>query len=730
MSRADTVLYVHPYNHVVDELVPMGAVALMNRIPAPKLGRYAWELTDADLAAASVVAMDLHWYFSIEAVEWIARDIKRQRPDLPIVLGGITASFYARYLIDTFSIDYVVQGDGEDAFPRLVESLRHGRRPLALPNVWSRSSGPSERRAVRGEEYDANDYATLDWFPTLAEATREAHREYAQTPFWGRMDRYHPYLPLNRGCRFPCNNCFGSYQRDAFGPGQVDRSAGALASALDRIESHGDYRFVSLTAGTEDLARLEGYRVALGRRRRLGAYVMHFCDLPSDRDLETLLDAFERVCIDFTNPEDVPLPLRAKGIDTRAAEDRIFAIARSLDGMERVRVGISFMATTPHPFKDRLRTRSWDRLEIKENSEWTLPRPNHATLESDLPGIPVPSVEREGLTTTELALRDRAKAAQAAQFRSVSREHANYLVARCLAPALHTLLDRSYLQHIDGTPREPVRVTEQAATFLRGYVERYRRWFVTTLPSVEVRLAEVVTDGSSGLANVRSWGRELGEIRVDARYDGMRLSWTGSVGATHVAVYLILPCEDGSVFDTRTVPGLVHWVLATSPSERLVLEGLVSSGQGHIALGDVRVAWDRTQLRPSSPFDAPVPEPRIGPDDLATHELPDRAHAERLARVSDLAVARGLLPGWTSTALPSAARWTGRALAHENGLSVRLYVIAPGPERCMISTPRARVVVQAERGATDEAFFARADVRALLSVLQPILERAARESSR
>ena len=133
-----TVLYVHPYAHVLDELVPMGAVALMNRVEAPKLGRFAWELTEAEVAGASVLAMDRHWYFSIEAVAWIAAHARRLAPDLPIVLGGITASFYARHLMEQFPIDYLVQGDGEESFPRLVEALAQGRRPPPLPNVWTK----------------------------------------------------------------------------------------------------------------------------------------------------------------------------------------------------------------------------------------------------------------------------------------------------------------------------------------------------------------------------------------------------------------------------------------------------------------------------------------------------------------------------------------------------------------------------------------------------------------
>ena len=76
----------------------------------------------------------------------------------------------------------------------------------------------------------------------------------------------------------------------------------------------------------------------------------------------------------------VPLPLRAQGLDTAAAEDRILALCRALDSEPRVRVGVSFLSTAPSPFKSRLLAVNWERVELKENSEWALPRPNLGTL--------------------------------------------------------------------------------------------------------------------------------------------------------------------------------------------------------------------------------------------------------------------------------------------------------------------------------------------------------------
>ena len=72
------LLYIHPYGHVIDDFVPTGAVNLINRVSVDKIGRHAHEVTDDDIAAARVAALDLHWCFSIEPARWVAENLKRR----------------------------------------------------------------------------------------------------------------------------------------------------------------------------------------------------------------------------------------------------------------------------------------------------------------------------------------------------------------------------------------------------------------------------------------------------------------------------------------------------------------------------------------------------------------------------------------------------------------------------------------------------------------------------
>ncbi|MDG1481013.1 MAG: cobalamin-dependent protein [Myxococcota bacterium] len=715
------VLYAHPYGHVLDELVPMGAVALMNRIPAPKRGRFAWELSESDIQQASVLAMDLHWYFSIAAVGWIAAAVKALRPDLPIVLGGITASFYARHLIETLDIDHVVQGDGEGAFPALVDALRQGHPAPRLPNVWSRGGSQPLQVPVTPRQYDANDYLTLDWFPALAAHTRANHAAYAARPFWGRMDRYHPYLPLNRGCRFPCNGCFGSYQRDVFGPGQVDRSAESFAATLDAAEAHPDYRFINLTAGTEDMARLTAWRDVFARKRDLSAYVMHFCALPSDADLDLILGGFERVCIDFTNPGDVPLPLRASGLSIAAAEDRIVQIATMLDGLEHVRVGISFMDTDPHPLKARLRSVDWQRLQLKENSEWALPRPNAATLSDDaLPAWPVPQVERRGLTPPQRVARRAAKVRQASAFTAVSTAHARYTLARALAPGLHPVLEEAPMCRIDGAPRTALApMTPALAAFTARYTAVFREWSVRQLDRVGV-VVSALSAGETGLA-VRGVGVDLGPATLRYGLRGIEAAWAGPLPVGTVAVMLrpLLDPGDGSWLDPGDLDGLPWRAIAVPEGTvEVSLSGVFSQNRAALCVGETTLSWSPLTDHPPTPL-APARAGKqkrrqggMGPENLVDGPWPDDRWPSRIVRVLDGALRRGLVAGWRGQSVARARSWVRCELTGPEEATVRLFVLPPGERACAWQGEHMRMMLQdpAPKALTDR-------IQALLSGL-------------
>lgn len=120
----------------------------------------------------------------------ICREVKRLNPDCKIVLGGPHASAVAPATLKSWNcIDFIVKGEGEITFPRLVEScMKPSQAPV--PGVWSRS--PTGEVIFGGERPLVQD---LDLLPYPA------------------YDLYRPdseeeiYFEVGRGCPFQCTFC-------------------------------------------------------------------------------------------------------------------------------------------------------------------------------------------------------------------------------------------------------------------------------------------------------------------------------------------------------------------------------------------------------------------------------------------------------------------------------------------------------------------------------------------
>jgi radical SAM superfamily enzyme YgiQ (UPF0313 family) len=80
------------------------------------------------------VFLSLHWHQQTRSVINLARKIRSWLPETKIILGGLTASVFARPIMEQLRfIDAVVQGDGEEPILALVRSLDNHR----LSNSWN-----------------------------------------------------------------------------------------------------------------------------------------------------------------------------------------------------------------------------------------------------------------------------------------------------------------------------------------------------------------------------------------------------------------------------------------------------------------------------------------------------------------------------------------------------------------------------------------------------------------
>jgi radical SAM superfamily enzyme YgiQ (UPF0313 family) len=121
----------------------------------------------------------------------IARELKRARPSLTIVLGGPQASVVDTLTLEAFPfVDVIVRGEAEETFPRVLDAFEGKDQLKNVPGVTFRAGG----KVIRNPSAPA--IADLDSLPL------PAFHLYPGI----EKGRYIP-LELGRGCPFSCTFC-------------------------------------------------------------------------------------------------------------------------------------------------------------------------------------------------------------------------------------------------------------------------------------------------------------------------------------------------------------------------------------------------------------------------------------------------------------------------------------------------------------------------------------------
>ena len=163
------------------------------------------ELDLRDVLAAlevKVLGIDLHWLVHAQGALAVAACVKRQRPDLPVLFGGISATYYAEELIRLPSVDLVLRG--YDTLEPMTELMRAGGRSgddlSRVPNLlWKERDG-----AIR-------DNGLLHLPPALAGGIDWG----TAPPDPGGLNAVRELLSnQNAGCAYDCGWCGGG--RSAF----------------------------------------------------------------------------------------------------------------------------------------------------------------------------------------------------------------------------------------------------------------------------------------------------------------------------------------------------------------------------------------------------------------------------------------------------------------------------------------------------------------------------------
>jgi len=259
---------------------------------------------------ARVAAIPLHWHAQSYDVMRVAREIKRDHPSIPVVLGGYTASLFHREILSGFpQIDAVVRGDAEIPLPALMEAVDGRRRWGEVPNLTWRDGAEIRENPLsywaRGEDLEAGAYVNAGLLKR-----HDAYMRHMGLPFiWAKglskeenRRRFHlgyPIFPLSvgRGCTGDCTWCGGGARAQYVVNGRrgvVFRSPEKVADTVAEAREAGyDMIHIAFDPGREGEQYYRGLFPLLEQRQvKMRCYFESF-SLPSD----AFLQAFRRTFI-------------------------------------------------------------------------------------------------------------------------------------------------------------------------------------------------------------------------------------------------------------------------------------------------------------------------------------------------------------------------------------------------------------------------------------------------
>ncbi|UCE81460.1 MAG: radical SAM protein [Methanobacteriota archaeon] len=159
------------------------------------------ELVDkARMEKPDVLGMNCSTHTFMDTINTL-RTLHETLPETKLVLGGIHATFAAdKILRDYPFVDFVVKGEGEESFPRLLDCIERGVPPSDVPGIgFAADNGVTLNPNTPIDDLDSLPFPARDLLPELDYGY--LHENIRLT--FGKFTT----ISSSRGCPFRCSYC-------------------------------------------------------------------------------------------------------------------------------------------------------------------------------------------------------------------------------------------------------------------------------------------------------------------------------------------------------------------------------------------------------------------------------------------------------------------------------------------------------------------------------------------
>jgi B12-binding domain/radical SAM domain protein len=306
----------------------------------------------------AAVGIDLHWLPHAHGALEVARIVKGIHPDVPVIMGGLSSTYFHRELITYPQVDFVLRGDStEPPLHDLLIAMRSGAPVDKIPNLtW---------KDVGGVHVNPHSFVpmTLDYVdlrPDLMVEMVMRYRDLESTlPFNGWWSNPITTVFTVKGCAYECVTCGSSQttctqltkrQRPVF------RSPASLVANMEAIcrLSHGPIILV----GDLLMAGAEHAREVLERIRKAdlpNEIVFEFFGLPPASFLQDIDRCIRHWSMEFS-PESHEQAVRdAQEGESGYTTEGMEAIFKEALRLRCTRIDVFFMIGLPAQSRESVR---------------------------------------------------------------------------------------------------------------------------------------------------------------------------------------------------------------------------------------------------------------------------------------------------------------------------------------------------------------------------------------